>query len=78
VSSIAKTEEPMVKLTQICASENDLFGLDGEGVVYQYNFKTNSWTKLGEGRTEGGDASSADRQTRTTQVRRTAPPSSRG
>ncbi len=69
----------MAKLTQICASENDLFGLDGEGVVYQYNFKTNSWTKLGEGRTEGEESSSADRRTRTTQTRaRNAPPPPRG
>jgi hypothetical protein len=59
----------MAKLTQICASENDLFGLDGEGVVYQYNFKTNNWTKLGEGRSDGGESSSTDRQTRTTQTR---------
>jgi hypothetical protein len=69
----------MTKLTQICASENDLFGLDGEGVVYQYNFKTNSWTKLGEGRTDGGDSPGTDRQTRMTQSRsRTAPPPARG
>lgn len=69
----------MAKLTQICASENDLFGLDGEGVVYQYNFKTNNWTKLGEGRTEGGESSGADRQTRLTQSRsRNAPPPARG
>jgi hypothetical protein len=36
----------MAKLIQICASQNDLFGLDAEGVVYHYNFKTNSWMKL--------------------------------
>jgi hypothetical protein len=29
----------VTKLIQICASQNDLFGLDGDGVVYQYNFK---------------------------------------
>lgn len=39
----------MTKLIQICASENDLFGLDGNGVVYQFNFKTNEWLKLGGG-----------------------------
>ena len=37
----------MAKLIQICASQNDLFGLDGDGVVYQYNFNTNNWLKLG-------------------------------
>ena len=36
----------MAKLIQICASQNDLFALDGDGVVYQYNFKTSRWTKL--------------------------------
>lgn len=39
----------MAKLIQICASQNDVFGLDGDGRVYQYNFSTNSWTKLGRG-----------------------------
>jgi hypothetical protein len=37
----------MAKLIQICASENDLFGLDGEGGVYQFDFSTNDWMKLG-------------------------------
>jgi len=36
----------MAKLIQICASQNDLFGLDTDGVVYHYNFNTNSWRKL--------------------------------
>ena len=31
----------MAKLIQICASENDLFDLDSDGVVYHYNFNTN-------------------------------------
>jgi hypothetical protein len=48
-----------LKLIQICASENDLFGLDGEGVVYQYNFSTNTWMKLGDGR---GDREAPFRQ----------------
>lgn len=39
----------MGKLIQICASQNDLFGLDGDGSVYQYNFKASTWTKLGQG-----------------------------
>jgi hypothetical protein len=43
----------MAKLIQICASENDLFGLDGEGVVYHYNFNTNSWMRLGAGKHDG-------------------------
>ena len=36
-----------MKLVQICASANDLFGLDRDGVVYQYNFNTNTWMILG-------------------------------
>jgi hypothetical protein len=42
----------MAKLIQICASQNDLFGLDGEGLVYQYNFSSNTWMALGR---EWGD-----------------------
>ena len=38
------------KLIQICASENDLFGLDADGAVYHYNFGTNDWIWLGHGR----------------------------
>lgn len=37
----------MAQLIQICASQNDLFGLDGDGIVYQYNFNSNTWVKLG-------------------------------
>ena len=43
----AERETPMAKLIQICASQNDLFGLDGDGVVYQYNFNSNTWIELG-------------------------------
>lgn len=39
----------MGKLRQICASYNDLFGLDEEGEVYQYNFNTKAWVKLVHG-----------------------------
>jgi len=38
---------PMPRLIQICASQNDLFGLAGDGTVYQYNFNSNAWTQLG-------------------------------
>ena len=43
----------MAKLIQICASENDLFALDSDGVVYHYNFNTNSWMILGCGKNDG-------------------------
>jgi len=44
----------MAKLVQICASANDLFGLDADGMVYQYNFKTDKWMGLGHGRRDHG------------------------
>jgi hypothetical protein len=46
----------MTKLIQICASENDLFGLDSDGVVYHYNFKTSRWVRLGGGQHDGTGA----------------------
>jgi len=42
----------MAKLIQICASENDLFALDDEGEVHQYNFNRRAWVKLVPGRSE--------------------------
>ena len=50
----------MAKLIQICASQNDLFGLDTDGVVYHYNFNTNSWGKLD--RRQQGAARAAEGQ----------------
>jgi hypothetical protein len=50
----------MAKLIQLCASANDLFGLDGDGVVYQYNFNTNSWMRLGRGRSDRRVSSRAE------------------
>ena len=43
---------PVPRLIQICASQNDLFGLADDGAVYQYNFNSNTWTQLGR---EWGD-----------------------
>ena len=36
----------MAKFIQVCASQNDLFALDDEGNVFQYNFSTKTWIKL--------------------------------
>ena len=36
----------MATFIQICASQNDLFALDDQGDVYQYNFKVKMWVKL--------------------------------
>jgi len=68
----------MAKLIQICASQNDLFGLDDEGRVYHYNFKTNSWMKLGRGRNDRGDSTRSAGQTARAQAdSRTPAPSGR-
>jgi hypothetical protein len=34
------------KFIQLCASQNDLFALDKEGNVYQYNFNAKAWTQF--------------------------------
>jgi hypothetical protein len=63
----------MTKLIQICASRNDLFGLDGDGMVYQYNFNSNTWTKLGR---EWGDQGEPRAELRSTSKARSAAPAS--
>ena len=50
----------IAKLIQICASENDLFGLDDAGRVHQYNFKTSGWVRLSRGRSARAGSPSAD------------------
>jgi hypothetical protein len=50
----------MAKLVQICASQNDLFGLDDDGLVYQYNFSTSSWMHLGRGRSARAGSAGGD------------------
>jgi hypothetical protein len=57
----------VAKLIQICASQNDLFGLDADGLVHQYNFNTNSWIPLDRGRTESRSAWQGEDDGRTTQ-----------
>jgi hypothetical protein len=57
-----RKENHMAKLIQICASQNDLFGLDAEGVVHHYNFNTNTWMRLGRGQRDHRDSSFADGQ----------------
>lgn len=53
----------MAKFIQVCASQNDLFALDDEGNVFQYNFNTKTWIKLLASRTddEGTNMSRATR-----------------
>jgi len=38
---------------QTCASHNDLFALDAEGAVHQYNFTTKTWETLVAHRSSG-------------------------
>lgn len=38
------------KFIQVCASQNDLFALDEEGSIYQYNFNAKTWVKPGASR----------------------------
>jgi hypothetical protein len=38
--------------TQICASQNDLFALDEDGNIHQYNFSAKTWEKLVGNRAE--------------------------
>ena len=52
-----RRDQHMAKQIQICASQNDLFGLDADGVVYHYNFNTNTWMKLGRGQCDHGESS---------------------
>lgn len=40
----------MGKFIQICASYNDLFAVDEQGDVHQYNFDTKMWVKLAANR----------------------------
>ena len=47
----------MAKFIQICASQDDLFALDEEGDVHQYNFNTKGWDKLVPSRSPDGSIS---------------------
>lgn len=67
----------MAKMIQICASQNDLFGLDNDGMVYQYNFKTHTWMTIGHGRSDGPEGPLVERDPRSSKLPRSpgsAPP----
>lgn len=53
----------VAKFIQICASQNDLFALDEEGDVHQYNFTAKTWERLISSRTQQSPERS-DRNTR--------------
>jgi hypothetical protein len=42
------------KFIQICASQDDLFALDEEGKIYQYNFNAKTWVELIANRSREG------------------------
>lgn len=42
------------KFIQICASQDDLFALDDEGNIHQYNFNAKTWVKLVASRSHEG------------------------
>ena len=42
----------MAKFMQICASQNDLFALDEDGRIHQYNFGTKTWGQLAQARSD--------------------------
>ncbi len=46
--------QTVAKFIQICASQNDLFALDEEGNIYQYNFNAKTWEKLAASRSHEG------------------------
>jgi len=54
----------VAKFIQICASQNDLFALDEQGNVHQYNFTANEWEKLVASRSQESPERSDQRNTR--------------
>ncbi len=54
ITPLSPPEPDMAKFIQICASQDDLFALDEEGHVYQYNFNMKAWTKLAPSRAQEG------------------------
>lgn len=46
--------ERETRFRQICASQDDLFALDEDGEVYQYNFNAKTWVKLVASRSQNG------------------------
>ena len=56
--------QTVAKFIQICASQNDLFALDEQGNIYQYNFTAKAWEKLVASRSQESPARSDPRNTR--------------
>jgi len=45
-SRLATSSQTLAKFIQICASQNDLFALDEDGNIYEYDFNAKTWGKL--------------------------------
>ena len=54
MSTRAEDARHTAKFVQICASRNDLFALDEEGDIHQYNFTAKAWEQLAVGRSSEG------------------------
>ena len=53
-----------MKFLQICASQNDLFALDEDGNVYQYDFNAKTWVQLVASQSNHGHLYAAARNDR--------------
>jgi hypothetical protein len=62
MSASGEEREGFPPFVQICASQNDLFALDGQGGVYQYNFSATTWEKLAASRSHQGPTRSDHRR----------------
>ncbi len=49
-SQVGTVSRAPAKFIQICASQDDLFALDEDGAIYQYNFSVKKWVQLDAGR----------------------------
>ena len=54
-------EQSQARFVQICASQNDLFALDQDGGIHQYNFSAKTWERLEPSRSEDGPRRGAQR-----------------
>lgn len=52
----------MARFVHICASQNDLFALDQEGNVCQYDFNAKTWVTLVESRADDNHRPRAETQ----------------
>jgi hypothetical protein len=51
---LATVSQAPAKFIQICASQDDLFALDADGNISQYNFNEKTWVKLVASRSHEG------------------------